>query len=291
MDRVNQIVPVICELGEGCVWDERVQCLYFVDIKGFAVYSWNPGSRQLHTYQTDGPPGCLVPEADGTIAVAAGHTLIRLSAGLELESVLTKLDFPEHLRFNDGKCDPQGNWWIGTMAEDQKHPDAEKGGSLCCIRNHQVIADYRGYTIPNGLAWSRDGSLFYHIDTATGCIDVYDIDGTDHGKISGRRCAVQVEEQDGSPDGMCMDTEGNLWTAMWGGGKVICFHPETGKKLAEILVPAKHVSCVTFGDRDLKTLYITTAKDEMGQGGGLYSVRMPVAGRTPYRYGGEGNGT
>lgn len=286
---VRQVLPVQCRLGEGCVWDGRSKRLYFVDIEGCKIYGFCPAddSPDIWEFDTGQMVGCLVPCVDGTdsgIVAAAGHRLIWIGTkeSQNQTKVLMELPLPEFVRFNDGKCDAEGRLWVGTMAVSQEHPDAKGCGCLYCISKNQVTASYPGYTIPNGMAWN--GERFYHIDTCRGAIEEYRMEAG--GGLTDRRTVVSVDAGDGAPDGMCMDSEGNLWTAMWGGGKVNCYDPRTGSKLAEIRVPVKDVSCVTFGDEDLRTLYITTAMDKDGLGGQLYGVRLPVAGVESNRYGG-----
>lgn len=309
-----------CRLGEGCVWERRSGRLYFVDIEGCKIYGirLGDGTGEIWKFDAEDMVGCLVPCADGAgnlpcdcsadgagnppcdcsadgagnpprvrsadgVVAAIGHRLVRITEDGKKTEVLLELPLPDYMRFNDGKCDADGRLWVGTMAKSQEHPKAKACGSLYCIEGNRVIAEYPGYTIPNGMAW--DGNRFYHIDTSRGMIEEYRMD---RGNLTGRKTTVTVDPADGSPDGMTIDSEGNLWVAMWGGRKVNCYDPRTGQKLAEIPVPAKNVSCVTFGDADLKTLYITTAMDEDGQGGRLHAVRLPVAGVLPYEYGGRG---
>lgn len=316
---VRPVLPVRCRLGEGCVWDRQSGRLYFVDIEGCKIYGFYPGreTEKLWEFDTGEMVGCLVP-CEGGIVAAVRHQLIRITdtgKGKRAE-VLMELPLPDYVRFNDGKCDARGRLWVGTMAVSQEHPKAKGCGSLYCIEDDRVLAEYPGYTIPNGMAW--DGEDFYHIDTSKGAIEKYRMGA--EGLLCDRSTAVDVESSkgrpdgvnigpkgrpdgvniglkgrpdgvgngsEGMPDGMCIDSEGKLWTAMWGGGKVNCYNPETGQKLTEITVPADNVSCVTFGDEDLKTLYITTAMNEEGLGGQLYAVRLPVAGVEPFQYGGR----
>lgn len=285
---VRRVLPIRCRLGEGCVWDERNKRLYFVDIEGCRIFGFHPcgGKKEkpdeIWEFDTKEMVGCLVLCENGIVA-AVGHRLIRISDDGSRSEVLMELPLPDYVRFNDGKCDSAGRLWVGTMAKSQLHPEAKGCGSLYCIAGNQVLAAYPGYTIPNGMAW--DGDLFYHIDTSKGTVEEYR--AGENGALNGRRTAVTADPLDGAPDGMCIDAEGNLWVAMWGGGKVNCYDPRTGNKLTEIPVPAKNVSCAAFGDEDMRTLYITTAMDEEGSGGELYAVRLPAAGTVPYRYGGE----
>lgn len=288
MERVSQVVAQRCGLGEGCMWDRETESLYFVDITGCRIYRYHPEDGGLISCETSGPVGCVFPTADHGIGAAAGRAILRFERDLTGERTLAELDFPDYLRFNDGKCDPWGRLWVGTMAKDQAHPLAGEGGSLYRIGGGRVLERRGGYTIPNGLAWSSDRSRFYHIDTAARKVDVYELDGPD--RMSGGRTAFAIPEGQGDPDGMCMDSRGNLWIAMWGAGKAACFDPATGERLEEIPVPAKNVSCVAFGGKDLKTLYITTAKDLSGDGGALYCTALPVAGLAPYAYGGNEDG-
>lgn len=283
---VSAYVPN-CILAEGCVWNRNEDALYFVDIEGCKVYRWKPGEEQAGVIWTNQRVGCLVFHRDGGIVTAESSRLIHRNKADK--TVLLDQHLPGYLRYNDGKCDRSGNLWVGTMAVSQDHPAARNGGSLYCIKNGKVAAAYSGYTIPNGMAWNRDGSVFYHIDTALQRVDAYDVeDGTG---LVNRRTVITVPEEEGSPDGMCMDSEGNLWIAMWGGGRVNGYHLPTGKKTEEIRVPDKYVSCCCFGGGDGKELYITTARDEDGKGGQIYQTRMDTCGAEVYEYGGKKDGT
>ena len=121
---------------------------------------------------------------------------------------LLRQELPGPLRYNDGKCDQYGNLWVGTMAIDQGRPGTQGCGSLYCIQNGQVAAEYPGYTIPNGLDWNEDGSVFYHIDTSRQSVDAYTV--TDQVRLSNRRSVIVIPQEDGNPDGMCADEHGNL---------------------------------------------------------------------------------
>lgn len=276
-----------CILAEGCVWNRQEDALYFVDIEGCQIFRWKPGEERADVTWTDRRVGCLVFHQNGGIVTAESSRLVCRN-GKE-QTVLLDQDLPDYLRYNDGKCDRFGNLWVGTMAVSQNHPAARGGGSLYCIKNGQVAAEYGGFTIPNGMAWSQDGSVFYHIDTALRRVDAYDVE--DEIRLVNRRTVVAVPEEEGSPDGMCMDGEGNLWIAMWGGGRVNGYHLPTGKKEEEIKVPDPYVSCCCFGGRDDRELYITTARAEDGSGGQIYRTKMQTCGGRIYKYGGTYNGT
>lgn len=283
MKRAECVLMPNCILAEGCIWNRNEATLYFVDIEGCMVYRWEPGQENASGILTNQRVGCLVFHKDGGIVTAESSKLIyRNSSG---KRVLLDQHIPDHLRYNDGKCDRYGNLWVGTMAVSQSHPGAKKGGNLYCIRDGKVAAEYGGYTIPNGMAWSRDGNVLYHIDTALQRVDAYNV--VEETRLTNRRTVLTIPEAEGSPDGMCMDAEGNLWIAMWGGSKVNGYHLPSGEKLEEIQVPDRYVSCCCFGGRDGRELYITTARDEEGGGGRIYRTDMETGGADVYEYGGE----
>lgn len=284
----KQVAMPNCILAEGCVWGEEEAVLYFTDIEGCMIYRFRPETGVLEGCAAGSRTGCLVLHRDGGIVAAETNQLVYRQNDLQWQNILLRQDFPDYMRYNDGKCDRFGNLWLGTMASDQSHPKAQAGGSLYCIKDGQVVAAYAGYTIPNGLAWNSDGSIFYHIDTVLRRIDACDV--RDETVLVNRRTVVAIPESEGKPDGMCIDADGNLWTAMWGGGRVNGYHLPSGQKIEEIQVPDRYVTCCCFGGTDGKQLYITTARDESGAGGQIYRVEMPVGGGKIYQYGGAANG-
>lgn len=271
------------QLGEGCIWDEERNKIHFVDIEGFKIYSYSLEGGELEVFNTKDYVGSIVLDKKGRLIAAVGNKLLRIDLkSKRVETILT-IDQPEYVRFNDGKCDRFGNLWVGTMATDQGHPKALGAGSLYCIKDEEIIGQYSGFTISNGLAWNEEGTKFYHIDTKTQRIDVYEV--KEEGVITGKRTLVSIPKEEGSPDGMSIDACGRLWVALWGGGKVNCYDSSTGEKLREIRVPRKNVSCCTFGGKNLDTLFITTAQDEE-YSGALYKITLPgVKGTAAYSYG------
>ena len=193
------------------------------------------------------------------------------------------------LRFNDGKCDPAGRFWVGTFDLEQK-PHAgtlyrlDPDGSL-----HVML---RGITNSNGIAWSLDKKLMYYIDTPTLTVQAFDYDHAT-GAIANPRVIIRIPEGAGFPDGMTIDAEGKLWVALWGGGAVHRYHPATGALLQAVAVPAPYTSSCAFGGPDLKTLYITTARgglspeqlEEFPESGNVFAVEPGVAGVPALFYG------
>jgi len=197
-------------------------------------------------------------------------------------------------RFNDGKCDPVGRLWAGTMDIQEKNAT----GSLYFLdpkdlKSHKVLS---GITVSNGLGWSPDNKKMYYIDTPTMRVSVFDY-SLDSGRLDNKRTAVDFskEGQPGSPDGMAVDDEGMIWVAHWGGSRVTRWDPETGKLLHTLPVPALQVTSCCFGGENLDELYITTAREGVDQQtlalqpltGGLFMTKIyGVRGLPTYAFDG-----
>jgi len=207
---------------------------------------------------------------------------------------LTLLHNPEahlpHNRFNDGKCDPAGRFWAGTMEYSFK----ENRGTLYCLDRDGSVRKMLGdIGISNGLAWSLDGSVMYYIDTLTSAVRAFDFD-METGAIRNERTAIRVPEEMGHPDGMTIDAEGMLWIALWGGGQVGRWNPDNGELLTSISCPVSLTTACAFGGKELDTLYITSAVDDLSgeqlekepHAGGLFAVRPGCQGIAAYRFGG-----
>jgi len=277
-------------LGEGPHWDGHV--LYWVDIISKKLHRYNPENHHNETFQLEHYIGAVIPAEDGRLVVG-------LQNGIHLFDLETKgltlIDDPEkdlpHNRFNDGKCDPSGRLYIGTM-----DVSAKKGmGSLYRVDlKGQLKKIISPVTISNGLAWSPDQKYMYYIDTPTGEVSTYRYD-QQTGDIVYKETAVQIPNGMGSPDGMTIDQEGMIWVAHWGGSRVTRWNPHSGKLLDEVHVPASNVTSCTFGGKDLDELYITTARqglteEELAlnpQAGGLFKVKTKEKGMVGQVYRGS----
>ena len=198
----------------------------------------------------------------------------------------------EHLpqnRFNDGKCDPAGRFWAGTLSLNRQ-PGA---ASLYCLDpDGGVRTMLRGLTNSNGIAWSLDRTAMYHIDTPTRRVTAYDYDVAT-GEIENPRTAIVVPPEAGKPDGMTIDAEGMLWIALWKGGCVGRWDPHSGA-IGDDCRPARQTTSCAFGGPGLRDLYITTARiglseaDLAGQphAGGLFRARPGVAGVPAFEFAG-----
>lgn len=250
------VVNCCCLLGEGPVWDAASKFIYWVDIL----------NGNIHGFCTTQNKHRILPVKDVVGAVALctnGDFIAALKSGLAFvnrdSGEVKLLHHPEvHLpenRFNDGKCDPAGRFWVGTMTLSEK----AKAGNLYMIEqdlSHSV--KIAGVTVSNGIAWSPDQKTFYYIDTPTFQVVAYDYD-IETGNITNKRVAIAISKKEGFPDGMTIDTEGMLWIAHWDGWQVARWHPRSGKKLLSIPLPAARITSCTFGGEDLQDLYITSA--------------------------------
>jgi sugar lactone lactonase YvrE len=254
------VYKINSQLGEGSFWNYKTQKLYWVDIEGKLLYIYDPETKVNISFPTPSKIGTVVPKnsEEAVIALQDGVYLINTNSGeLSLLSDIEN-DKPEN-RFNDGKCDPSGRLWVGSMAIDE----AKYSGNLYMIDERgktELIID--SVTISNGIVWSSDQNTMYYIDTPTAKIRAFDFDNT-NGNISNERVVVEVNDTLGYPDGMAIDEENMLWVGMWNGNAVIRFDPNSGKMLSKINVPAHNVTSCAFGGKYLDTLYITTASVDM----------------------------
>lgn len=272
-------------LLEGCIWDARRRYLYFVDIEKFRICRMTE-EKKLSVLQLPTYVSTLVLTEDGKLLAALQDGLYLVDYDAVTVEKQMASAFPVYLRYNDGKCDPEGRLWVGSMYIDQSVPGAKKGSSLFCIRDGQVIRRYPGYTIPNGLDWYE--GLFYHTETSEQRIRVYRQCAEDGDPIGEQIDEIDLSQEKGSPDGMCVDRDGNLWIAMWGGSQVIGLDPCRKEVFQRIAVPDENVSCCAFGGRELNQLFITTARNEKGEGGDVYSETLTCyKGKEGYRYGGR----
>lgn len=243
-------------LGEGPIWyNDR---LHWVDIEKGRLHIYEPKADTKQSFMLPGKVGTLVPRASGGLVIAGSFGLALFDPATEK---LTPLPNPpaETLagRFNDGKCDPQGRFWVGTMASE----NGVATGSLYRLdSDFQCQVVQNGIGCSNGLTWSHDHSTFYYIDSFKNRIEAYDFDpGT--GNIDNLRIVREEPKNDETPvfDGMTMDTEGRLWVARWTGNCVQCIDPSSGEVLEAIDVPVRKVTACWFGGDDLGDLYITCA--------------------------------
>ncbi|MCW5912641.1 MAG: SMP-30/gluconolactonase/LRE family protein [Cyclobacteriaceae bacterium] len=269
-------------LGEGAIWHPTENKLYWVDIEGKQLHIYDPSTKSNRSFLVGARIGTVVPVQKGGVLVALQTGIHKLDMGSGRLSFVVNPLPDSAMRFNDGKCDPSGRFWVGTLALDAR----KKAASLYRMdADNKVHTMLDSVTISNGIVWTADRKTMYYNDTPTLTVQAFDYDDST-GKISNRRIAVKIPPGMGVPDGMTIDAEGKLWIALWGGYAVGRFDPATGQLLRKITVPAPHVTSCAFGGKNLETLYITTARawvqpDKLAAfplSGSLFSVKPGVKG-------------
>ena len=272
--RAEQVTGPVAYHAEGPVWSDRWGGLRWVDMLAGDVLSLAEDGtvRRRHV---GGVAAALRPRRGGgaVIAVERGFTLE------DADGTLTPLQpvwSDAGVRMNEGGCDPDGRFWCGSMAYDQRP------GAAALYRldpDGTVRAVLAGVTVSNGLDWSPDGSLAYYDDTATHRVDVFDYD-RDAG-LTGRRPFVQLPD-DGNPDGLTVDAEGGVWVALYGSGVVHRYTP-AGVLDDVVEVPTAQVTACTFGGPRLDQLFVTTSREGLAPGddpfaGSLFRTDVGIAG-------------
>jgi sugar lactone lactonase YvrE len=248
-------------LGESPLWDAKAATLYWIDIPGMAVHSLHPESGQHRSWPMPCEPGCIALCASGGLIVAlrTGLALLDTETGGLTELAPAPYD-TALMRFNDGRCDAKGRLVTGTLYEPRDHAAA-----VLWSFERGVLRDVGPRaTVSNGVAFSPDGSTMYHADTTAHQIKAYPYDlatgtvGT--GKLFQEFSRDKSAGYGGRPDGAVVDSEGAYWCAMFEGGRILRFSP-AGILLREVALPARCPTMLTFGGPDLRTLYITTARN------------------------------
>jgi sugar lactone lactonase YvrE len=253
-------------LGESPFWHPAEAALYWCDIPGRRLNRFHPASGTHQWWDLDTEPGCAAPLLGGGLLLAMRDGLWRFDPRNGRRHRVAEPPYdPKVERFNDGKADPQGRFWVGTIYEPR---DAARA-ALYRWSDGQLERVAGDATVSNGLAWSPDGRTMYWSDTKTHRIDALDFDPAD-GTLSRRRPFAQFEARQpgqplqsygGRPDGAAVDSEGGYWSAMFEGQRLLRFSPD-GQVLREVPLPVRCATMACFGDADLKTLYITTAREK-----------------------------
>jgi sugar lactone lactonase YvrE len=255
-----------CLLGESPMWHPQEQVLYWCDIPGRSLHRLDPATGATRRWDFQVEPASCAPLLGGGLLLAMRDGLWHFDPASGARSLVVKPPYdPAKERFNDGKCDPQGRFWVGTIYEPRDPPLA----ALYCWDQGVLARRADGITVSNGLAWSPDGRTMYWSDTKAHAVYGLDFEPADGG-LSGRRTFVEFPKREpgqsldtygGRPDGAAVDSEGCYWVAMFEGQRVLRLSPQ-GQVLREVRLPVRCPTMPCFGGADLKTLYITTAREK-----------------------------
>lgn len=281
-------------LGECCRWDEERGELYWVDVHAGHFFR----ARADHTtidivrrYDLDGHVSALAPlvDRDEGWIVAMNRSLWLLGESGQLREIAqVEEDVGDAMLLNDGAADPWGSFWVGSMAANE---EPGRGSVYRFSQSTGAQAMFGDVTISNGIGWSPDRTIMYYVDSGPGTIHSYDVDA--RGAISPPSLFAQFDTAtEGTPDGLCVDSEGFIWVAVWGGYEVRRYAP-SGELVARVSVSTAQPSCCAIGGANGTTLYITTAQEDLPattlahepDAGRLFAADVGVTGRPldPYR--------
>ena len=254
--QAQPIFTIQTEHGEGIIWEEKEQRLYWVDIHQGKYYKANTESLAVESFQIDQPLGVLaVREKGGTVmAVRDGFAFFdEENSKFQLIEPSPEQD-NEKVRFNDGAVSPDGRFFAGTMEWNGKEQIAKLFRLDPDLTWKEVEKDI---WISNGIGWNMAGNTMFYIDTLQQAVFAYDYDQAT-GDISNKRTHIKLEDYE-FPDGMCLDSDDGFWIAFWGIGKIIHFDKD-GHRIEEVVVPVIHPTSCCFGGPNLTTLYISTSQ-------------------------------
>ncbi len=278
-------------VGEGPIWDADANVLWWVDIMSSELYAYDPQTGENREWNVGQHVGTVVQRASGglMLAVQDGFAAFDPASGA-LEMVAEPEAHLPGNRFNDGKCDPAGRFWAGSMAyEDQ----SDQGSVYRLDTDHSVDKMIEDIGISNGIIWSLDARTMYYTDSLDFAIRAYDYDVATGG-IDNERVIIDIPKAMGFADGFTIDEEGMLWVAHYGAGRVRRWNPDSATVLAEIDLPAAGVTACAFGGPGLDQLFITSAslrlsdaeKAQQPHAGGLFVAEVGVRGLAADKYGG-----
>jgi sugar lactone lactonase YvrE len=291
-DQITVAYDAPMNVGECPLWHPAESCIYWVDIAGFTLHRLHPSSGAHHEWRMPSEPAALALNATGGLVVAmrSGFAHFDPDNGSLADIAPAPYDTTT-ARFNDGRVDPAGRFWVGTIYE----PRDQQAAQMFCLEKGKVELKWSGgMTNSNGLGFSLDGTQMYHADTAAHRIDRYQFDAAtgqaSHPQRFQQFSTDKAHNYGGRPDGAAVDSEGAYWCAMFEGARLLRFSPD-GELLREVRLPLRCPTMLAFGGDDLRTLFITSAGhrpaaelEQYPLSGRLLSLRVDVAGRVENAY-------
>jgi D-xylonolactonase len=268
-------------LGEGPVWVERDQALWFVDIKKQQIHRYDPATESRRSWDSPEQVGFILPAEGGGFVAGLESGLHRFDETTGQFELIVEVEpeLPTN-RLNDGVVDPAGRLWFGTMDNGEK---AKSGAFYSFHEGRLTRTQLDHIAITNGPAVSPDGKLLYYVDTLAGTIAVADIN--DDGSLGDSRPFASIEAKDGHPDGPTIDSNGYVWISLYAGWEAWRFAPN-GERVARVRFPVANITKIAFGGEGLRTAFATTARqmltpDEIAPQpliGSLFQFRVTVPG-------------
>lgn len=279
-----------CVIGEGPFWDSDTGRLIFIDVRAGKVFRAKDGVIEK-TAELGQSVGFAVPRERGGLVAGTRSGFCFTDFDGAPVTLAAVPEAGRNTRFNDGKADPAGRIWGGTMPLSIDTGEGEIGpecGLYCMDGSGRVKTMLTGVIQGNGLGWTADSKRFYFIDTERHTVQGFDYD-IERNELSNGSVCVEIPVEMGIPDGMAIDDEGMLWVALWGGWAVRRYDPRDGRCIGVVEMPVPNVTSCCFGGAGLDELYITTAGintdlEKYPQAGGVFRARPGVTGRPSYKY-------
>ncbi|WP_323013024.1 SMP-30/gluconolactonase/LRE family protein [Devosia sp.] len=287
------VVPAGDRCGEAALWNDAERAVYWTDINRFLAHRYDPQTRATRSWSFDAPVVALSLTSDpGLLLVALGSGLILFSPRDGSRRAFgPPLDGFPRLRLNDGRTDPTGHFWVGSMRSNvgingEPLPAGGTEGVLYRVDSGGRYTQFRDKIgVSNTLVWSPDRSTFYFADTLANIIWAHDFDEAT-ATIGPPRAFFEGFSR-GYPDGSTIDREGYVWNCRWGGGCSVRIAPD-GRLDRVIDMPVTNPTTATFGGDDLKTLYITSGENGAPEteriAGSLFAIDTDVAGLPENRF-------
>lgn len=274
------VADYVCETGENPLWHSVEQRLYWTDIPAGRLFRYEPHSGRHEQVYQGRPVGGFTFEASGGLLLFRDRGNVALWRDGEFVDIIAEIPEERASRFNDVIADPAGRVFCGTMASEHS-----KGRLYRLDMDGQITPILESIGCSNGMGFSPDLKTFYYTDSFAGEIYTFDY-GIDAGSLTNRRVFASFPEAEGLPDGLTVDRDGYIWSAIWDGNGVARFSPD-GQVVARITLPTRKVSSLTFGGVDLRDVYITTAggntrEDDGLAAGALFRLRTDVTGRDEF---------
>lgn len=283
---VELIAPLDCQIGENPLWHSEAQTLFFLNISAGEVHAYKPSTRQSTVICRTRVTGGFTFQQDGSLLLFQDGSISVLMLDGTLREVASDL-FPRNERFNDVIADPAGRVFAGVMGGNGRLMRFDPDGTITEL--------FDGLGVPNGMGFTPDLRGMYFTDSVPRKIYYFDYDH-DTGNLSNRRTFLEIPLDEGVPDGMAVDDNGYVWTAVWFGGRLKRYAPN-GRFDREVFLPVKQTSALAFGGAGLTEIYVTTAatsdSDSLAppgydpaapRGGGLYRIEVQgLRGKLPFR--------
>lgn len=283
------------QLGESPLWHEAENALYWVDISEKTVHRWQASSGAHTSWLMPSDAACIAKAEHGGLIVALRTGFVHLDTLSGAISEIASAPYDtSRMRFNDGKVDARGRFWVGSMYE----PRDQQLGEMFCLEHGKIRTIWSGgMTLSNGLAFHYETNSVLHADTTSHSVRRFPLN-LEQGTVDTTQMQVvkqfSMDKQNnygGRPDGAAIDSAGNYWIAMFEGGRVLCLSP-TGELLQEIALPVRCPTMVAFGGEDMRTLFITSARhnrsaaeiEQFPLSGCILAVNLSISGKNEPSY-------